>query len=120
MVLPRRWSGASSKGCYEDWAIPAIAPHDLRRYAESRTMPNRYKGCSFGVEFGDQSDQLIRHSPRESEALQKGQQVIVGLIAARFGVDRCGFGKDLLLDAEIGVQVDLRCFDGFVPQPKCY
>jgi integrase len=23
-------------------AIPAIAPHDLRRYAESRTMPNQY------------------------------------------------------------------------------
>jgi integrase len=42
--------------------IPGIAPHDLRRYAESRTMPNRYKGSSFGGELGDQSDQLIRHS----------------------------------------------------------
>ena len=42
--------------------VPGIAPHDLRRYAESRTMPNRYKGGSFGGELGDQSDQLIRHS----------------------------------------------------------
>ena len=39
-----------------------IQPHDLRRYAESRTMPNRYIGSSFGGELGDQSDQLIRHS----------------------------------------------------------
>jgi site-specific recombinase XerD len=42
--------------------VTKLAPHDLRRYAESRTMPNRYKGSSFGGEFGDQSDQLIRHS----------------------------------------------------------
>jgi len=28
-----------------------VAPHDLRRYAESRTMPNRYEGSSFGVEL---------------------------------------------------------------------
>jgi len=27
--------------------VPGIAPHDLRRYAESRTMPNQYEGCSF-------------------------------------------------------------------------
>ena len=33
-----------------------------RRYAESRTMPNRYKGSCLAVRFGDQSDQLIRHS----------------------------------------------------------
>ena len=34
-----------------DLGIPGIAPHDLRRYAESRTMPNRSEGCSFGVEL---------------------------------------------------------------------
>ncbi len=31
--------------------VPGIAPHDLRRYAESQTMPNRLGGCSFGVEL---------------------------------------------------------------------
>jgi site-specific recombinase XerD len=31
--------------------IEKIAPHDLRRYAESRTMPNRLERCSFGVEL---------------------------------------------------------------------
>jgi hypothetical protein len=31
-----------------DAGVPGIAPHDCRRYAESRTMPNRYKGSKFG------------------------------------------------------------------------
>ena len=31
--------------------VPGIAPHDLRRYAEPRTMPNRPQECSVGVEF---------------------------------------------------------------------
>ena len=91
-----------------------------RRYAEFRAMPNRYEGCSFGVELVANAINQIRHSPRESEALQEGQQVIVGLVAARLGVDRGGLGKGLLLDGEVGVQINLRCFDGFVPQPKCY
>jgi hypothetical protein len=28
-----------------------VAPHDLRRYTESRTMPNRSDRCYFGVKF---------------------------------------------------------------------
>src|ERR1035441_3745622 len=32
--------------------IRQLAPHDCRRYAESRTMPNRDKGSSFGGELG--------------------------------------------------------------------
>ena len=35
----------------ETAGVAGIAPHDLRRYAESRTMPNRSEGCSFGVEL---------------------------------------------------------------------
>jgi hypothetical protein len=100
--------------------IEKLAPHDLRRYAESRTMPNRCRGWSFGVELVANAINRIRHSPSESKALQKGQQVIVGLVAARLGVDRGSFGKDLFLDGEIRVQINLRCFDRFVPQPKCY
>ena len=44
--------------------VPGIAPHDLRRYAESRTMPNRFKGCALGVELSHQSDQSSRHRPK--------------------------------------------------------
>ena len=32
-------------------AISKLAPHDLRRYAEFRTMPNRNEGFRFGVEL---------------------------------------------------------------------
>ncbi len=42
--------------------VSGIAPHDCRSYAESQTMPNPYKGSLFDGGFGDQSDQLIRHS----------------------------------------------------------
>ena len=44
--------------------IERLAPHDLRRYAESRTMPNRFKGCALGVELSHQSDQSSRHRPK--------------------------------------------------------
>jgi integrase len=42
--------------------IAKLSPHDCRRYAESQTMPNRYKGSCFGGEFDEQSNRLIRHS----------------------------------------------------------
>ena len=31
--------------------VDQLAPHDLRRYAEFRTMPNRFEGRAFGVEL---------------------------------------------------------------------
>src|ERR1039458_6612120 len=39
--------------------LPDIAPHDLRRYAESRTMPSRFEESSFGVKLIAKPDQLI-------------------------------------------------------------
>jgi integrase len=39
------------KRCASQAGIANLAPHDLRRYAESRTMPNRSEGRSFGVEL---------------------------------------------------------------------
>jgi integrase len=51
-------SGMSPRGIFQmvkhfggEIGVPNLAPHDLRRYAESRTMPNRSEGCSFGVEL---------------------------------------------------------------------
>jgi integrase len=35
-----------------------IAPHDLRRYAESRIMPNAFEKCVFGVNLPHWSDRL--------------------------------------------------------------
>jgi integrase len=38
--------------------VPGIAPHDLRRYAESRIMPNPFEKCVFGVNLPHWSDRL--------------------------------------------------------------
>jgi hypothetical protein len=42
-----------------DAGVPGIAPHDCRRYAESRTMPN----ALFGGAPAGRRPQTIRHSP---------------------------------------------------------
>jgi len=49
-----------------------------RRYAESRTMPNRCEEGSFGVELVTNAVNLFGIVRRESEAIQESQQVIVG------------------------------------------
>jgi hypothetical protein len=58
--------------------VSKLAPHDLRRYAESRTMPNRCEEGSFGVELVTNAVNLFGIVRRESEAIQESQQVIVG------------------------------------------
>jgi site-specific recombinase XerD len=42
----------------ETAGVPGIAPHDLRRYAESRIMPNPFEKCVFGVNLPHWSDRL--------------------------------------------------------------
>jgi integrase len=48
--------------------VPKLAPHDLRRYAVSRTMPNRCNAGSFGVELAASRDRSIRHSPSDTQS----------------------------------------------------
>src|SRR6202165_1548665 len=62
--------------------VPGIAPHDLRRYAESRTMPNQNAATwSQACEMGSERYRLLRmmrHSPvvtRRGEKLNSGPQV---------------------------------------------
>jgi integrase len=62
--------------------IEKLAPHDLRRYAESRTMPNQNAATSLRVcEIGAAGHRLLRtmrHSPvvtRRREKLNSGPQV---------------------------------------------
>jgi hypothetical protein len=41
--------------------VSKLAPHDMRRYAESRTMPNQCAGWWFGVAPVTLAVTLIRH-----------------------------------------------------------
>jgi site-specific recombinase XerD len=43
--------------------VPGIAPHDLRRYAECRIMPNRCENLQFGAQFRRLRTEAIRHNP---------------------------------------------------------
>ena len=80
--------------------------------------------CSLYVMRTGEVLELIATCGLELEAVGRTRlrlgEGIVGLVAARLGVDRGGFGKDVFLDGEIRVEINLRCFDRLVPQPKCY
>jgi site-specific recombinase XerD len=43
--------------------VPGIAPHDLRRYAECRIMPNRCQDLQFGAQFRRLPTKATRHNP---------------------------------------------------------
>src|SRR4051794_1337669 len=58
--------------------IEKLAPHDLRRYAESRTMGESSRKCSFGVEFATNLIIEFGIVRGYSETLQKRQQVAIG------------------------------------------
>src|ERR1039457_2290650 len=49
--------------------VPGIAPHDLRRYAESRIMPNRWRDLPFGGLFRSSRARAIRHDREGLKAL---------------------------------------------------
>jgi hypothetical protein len=75
--------------------------------------PNR---DSFGVRCGDFSCGIVR-SP-ESQVLEEIQQPITWTVTRHFALDGLRLGEQLLFYREVGVQIDLSGFDGFVPQPK--
>jgi len=55
---------------------------------------------------------------RVSQALEEGKQLICGSIRSSLAFDRCGLCQDFFLQSEIRIEVDLRCLDGLMAQPK--
>jgi integrase len=51
------------KGCAKRAGIDRLAPHDLRRYAECRIMPNRCQDLRFGEQFRRLRTKATRHNP---------------------------------------------------------
>ena len=47
--------------------------------------------------------------------LEESQQLVISPIATGIYIVRCGFGQNFLLECEIGIEVDLCGFDGFMP-----
>src|SRR5712691_4574282 len=53
------------------------------------------------------------------QALEKGQKLIIWPITSRRTIGRRGLGQDFLLQREVRLEVDLRGFDRFMPEPQC-
>ena len=76
----------------------------------------------FSQELGNKrrGAQLItRHSLWASQVLQKGQQPIVGAIAAGSGLTGSGFGERLFLHRKCGIEVYLGGLDMLMTKPQC-
>ena len=48
------------------------------------------------------------------QAFEESQQLVVGPVATRPSVGRRGLGQNFLLEGEIGIEVNLGGFDGFM------
>jgi integrase len=71
--------------------IPALAPHDLRRYAECRIMPNRNLNHQDVGWPGIISGELIRHNRGRLQASQKTEKLIIRLVTKTFAIRRGSF-----------------------------
>ena len=98
--------------------------HDLRHYAEFRTMPSR-SGVTAPKLSNEEASRRThpvwtRHSsgPR-LQAFEKRQQFIAGSVTSdRFRVGWCSLRQSLLLESQVGVEVNLGCLDRLVTQPE--
>ena len=99
--------------------IEQIAPHDLRRYAECRIMPNRFQDVQFGGWLRCLPARPIRHDQGELQAFQEGQQFIVRPVANTFDFDWSSLVERLFFQRKVRVEINLCSFDRLVPKPKC-
>jgi integrase len=93
----------------------AIGWHSFRHYAVFRTMPNvicamvAHASESAGSPFsGSAVFGIVRHA---SQALEEAKQLIVRSVRSSPSFDGGSLRKHLLFQGEVGVEVDLGCFD---------
>lgn len=79
--------------------LPGVAPHDLRRYAEFRTMPTSISSSVRCLEASVTPSIQRGIVRRGLQGLQERQQVVIWPKSARLRVDGCGPGEDLLFMA---------------------
>lgn len=52
------------------------------------------------------------------ERLKEGQELVIRSITARPSTGRNGFRQGFLLQRQVGIEINLRCLDRLMPQPK--
>jgi hypothetical protein len=85
--------------------------HDMRHNSEHAIIPS-------GRREGAGSGGFLASLSALSEALQEGQEVVVRLVPADARVRGIGLRQGLFLEFHVGLQIDGRCFDRFMAQPK--
>ncbi len=88
--------------------------HTLRHYPESQTMPSK---ATRRLERAPKRRLFTRHSFSVLEALEEGQQLVVGAVAAELGLGESGLGERLFFDGKVCVEIDLCRLDRFMPEP---
>ena len=97
--------------------------HCLRHYAEFRTMPTKAAcgaGSTLPPTLSAPNGIFGRHSLEgpDLQSFEEGQQLIVWVVAAGVATGRCGLGQSLLFHGQVGVEIDLRCFDRFMTEQQ--
>src|SRR5215471_4557226 len=85
--------------------------HDLRHNSEHPIIPS-------GRREGAESGGFLASLSALSEALQEGQEVVIRLVPADARLRGIRLRQGLFLEFHVGLQIDGRCFDRFMAQPK--
>jgi integrase/recombinase XerD len=102
----RAAAGITPRGSY-----PHVRVHDLRHNSEHPIIPS-------GRREGAGSGGFLASLSALSEALQEGQEVVVRLVPADARLRGIGLRQGLFLEFHVGLQIDGRCLDRFMAQPK--
>ena len=99
-----------------------VSPHVLRHYSVSRTMPSETGSHSRSVRItargGNGTGQSLGIVLLALQTVEEAKQLIPRSIATGSAIQRCGLGERLLLHGECGLEIDLRGFHRFMPEPQ--
>jgi len=120
----RRAAAASWVGCH----LPAFCATSGAQSQIGQAGHTPYHASKCRVSENAEQGRLTSSNPGQfpcsylfdsafSEALQKGQELVTGLVAARLAFERIRFRQRLLFEREIGMEIDLSSFHGFMAQP---
>jgi len=104
-------------------AVSRAGSHTLRHYSASRTMPSDVGHQAHSGQKGllktTRDWSRTRHSfVCHSQAVEETQELIARSIATRPAIHRWCPGERLLFHRQSGLQIDLRRFNRFVPEPQ--
>jgi integrase len=100
-----------------------VSPHSLRHYSVFRTMPSDpgegYTHARVSRPIPRLSGQSLGIVLLSLQVVEEPKELVSRVIAGELAGQRFRFFKRLLFHRQRGFQIDLSCFDRFVPKPQC-